>query len=158
MINKIKENNTLYIRKCKCCNSLFSYNMHDYANSYGYGNTFGSVECPYCKYENKIKFRIRYKSSKKVVQDYKAELEQLNKELLNLKKEYKDFKDGVGELKYYESLYNSQKRDIEKLRGDYNNEHSKVRKVNNYINDYLNSDRKNNLAIKYLKEIQELIK
>lgn len=165
MINKVKENNTLYIRRCNHCKSVFSYNAQDYASNYGYGNEYGLIRCPYCEHKNKIKFKIRYRSSKKVNQDYKTELDKVknrNEELESIVKKLesknKELSIQAGDAKKMESLYKSEKKMREDYHKKYNEENSKVGKVNYYINKYMESPKKNNLAIKYLKEIQELIK
>ena len=165
MINKIKENNTLYIRKCKHCKSIFSYDAQDYVSSYGYSDSYGNVKCPYCSSRNKIKFKIRYKSSKKVNQDYKTELNIIREENNNLKVkieklelENNNLKETTGNYDNIKSLYESEKKKCSNYLSAYNKENDKIRKVDDYIEDYMNSSRKNNLATKYLKEIQEIIK
>ena len=165
MISKIKENNTLYIRRCNHCKSMFSYDAQDYASNYGYGNEYGLIRCPYCEHKNKIKFKIRYKSSKKVNQDYKVELEKVknrNEELKSiidkLENEKSKLKDKANKYDTMESSYKSEKKSREVLRGKCDELNGKIYDINEYINDYMNSSRKNNLATKYLKEIQEIIK
>ena len=165
MISKIKENNTMYIRRCNHCKSMFSYDAQDYVSDYGYGNAYGLIRCPYCECRNKIKFKIRYKSSKKVSQDYKAELDKVKNENKTLKSmidklenEKFKLKDKADEYDKMESSYKSEKKSRDVLRGKYDEVNGKIYNVNEYINDYMNSSRKNNLATKYLKEIQEIIK
>lgn len=164
MICKIKENNTTYIHKCHHCKSWFGYDIQEWAKD-TYRSRKGRVECPYCQNEDKIKFKIRYKSSKKNNIDYKNELANIkenNKELKNEVKELEsvnfDLRQEVNSLKKMESLYDEGKRSYEKLRSKYNNLERKIDMVNTYISDYMKSDKRNNLATKYLKEIQELSK
>ena len=165
MISKIKENNTMYIRRCNHCKSMFSYDAQDYVSNYGYGNAYGLIRCPYCECKNEIKFKIRYKSSKKVNQDYKAELdkeknsnEELRGVIKRLEHENNELKNDASSYKKISTLYEREKRECERYKNQYNNEHFKVCNVYDYINDYMNSSKKSNLAIKYLKEIQEIIK
>lgn len=165
MISKIKENNTLYIRKCKHCKSIFSYDVQDYVSSYGYSNSYGNVKCPYCSSRNKIKFKIRYKSSKKVNQEYKVELEKvknknekLNSIIEKLENEKSKLKDKANKYDTMESSYKLEKKSKEVLRDKCDELNGKIYDINEYINDYMNSSKKNNLATKYLKEIQEIIK
>lgn len=165
MINKIKENNTLYIRRCNHCKSVFSYDAQDYASNYGYGNEYGLIRCPYCEHKNKIKFKIRYRSSKKVNQDYKAELDKVknrNEELKaiveKLESNNNKLKSNVIKYEDIESLYNQEKKISNEYRNKYTKAHDKIIKVSLYIDDYMFSGKRNNLATKYLKEIQELIK
>ena len=70
MANKIKENNTLYIRRCKHCKSLFGYTNLEWAKDDYYYDK-GTIKCPYCNNKNKIRFKIRYKSVKKIEAFYR---------------------------------------------------------------------------------------
>lgn len=164
MANKIKENNTLYIRRCKHCKSLFSYTDLEWAKD-DWRSDKGTIKCPYCENKNKIRFKIRYKSSKMVEKDYKDELEQVLKDnkdthtkLENLQSEYSRFKYEVGEYETYKKYYENEKKECTKLNNELFEVRAKVDKINTYINDYMNSPKKNNLATKYIKEIQELTK
>ena len=75
-----------------------------------------------------------------------------------LQKEYKDFKYEVGEYESYKAMYKDSKARYDKLYAAFNKIDHIVNDISEYIDDYMNSPKKNNLATKYLKEIQELIK
>lgn len=165
MVQKIKENNTMYIKRCNCCKSVFSYDIKEYASSYGYDNAVGIVRCPYCDHKNKIKFKIRYKSSKKVNEDYKIELERVNNRneelksiIEKLESKNKKLEIDNSDCKKTKILYEDRKAKYDKLYADFNKIDHIVNDISEYIDDYMNSPKKNNLATKYLKEIQEIIK
>lgn len=164
MIKLIKENLTQYIHRCKVCKSWFIYDIKDYVDV-SHDNYNGYVKCPCCKHRNKIKFKIKYKSSKRINENYKSLYEESLKEqerlenmnnnhLLNTKKLNNTIGELNGKIEKYE--YNQEKYD--KLYSSYTRTIDTISKIKHYIENYLNSDRKNNLATKYIKEIQNLIK
>lgn len=171
MITLIKENLTQYIHRCKVCKSWFVYDIKDYVNDV-YTDYRGYVKCPCCKNRNRIRFKIKYKNSKKINKNYKSlyeeslkEQERLeninNNDLLNIKKLNSTIEELNNRIKVsekYKNMYEVSNASYDKLHADSNNKTFKLNGVQDYINDYMNSSKKNNLATKYLKEIQEIIK
>lgn len=148
MANKLKENYTLYIRKCSVCGSHFTYNTKEWAED-TYHNDKGYVRCPYCDNKNKIKFNIRYRSSKKIIQDYKTELDIIREENNNLKDKIKklelknrNLKETTDTYDNIKALYESEKKKCSNYLSAYNKENDKIREVDDYIEDYMNSSRK----------------
>ena len=118
MANRVKENNTLYIRRCKHCKSLFSYTNLEWAKDDWHSDK-GIIKCPYCERKNKIRLKIRYKSAKKMDKDYKAELEQVQKDnrltnikLKDLESEYSKFKCEVGKYTTYKKDYEEERKNV----------------------------------------------
>ena len=164
MANKIKENNTLYIRRCKHCKSLFGYTNLEWAKDDYYYDK-GTIKCPYCNNKNKIRFKIRYKSVKKIEEDYKSKFEESEKDNESLKRDiksleikYNEQKLEINLLSSYKIKYEGEKKKCTKLNNELFEVKEKISKINTYIDNYMNSPKKNNLATKYIKEIQELTK
>lgn len=160
MITLIKENLTQYVHRCKVCKSWFVYDIKDYvANCYSANN--GYVSCPCCHNKNRIKFKIKYKSSKKINENYKSLYEESLKEQKRLENTNNNFLLDTEKLnntiKELENKYKHDQEDYEDLFQAFKIADTKLGDVDDYIENYLNSDKKNNLATKYIKEIKEII-
>lgn len=67
MIKKIKEDMTIYIKKCKHCKSDFQYTADELI---GYeGKRQHTLRCPYCNFYNKIYSRKIYKTCEEMEED-----------------------------------------------------------------------------------------
>lgn len=164
MIKLIKENFAQYIHRCKLCKSWFVYDIKDYIDDCYYDDYIGYVQCPCCKSRNKIKFKIKYKSSKKINENYKSLYEESLKEQKRLENTNNNFlldtkklNNTIKELKNKLNKYEYDQENYEELFREFKIADTKLGGVNDYIENYLNLDKKNNLATKYIKEIKEII-
>lgn len=139
MIKEYKKNETQYIKKCKYCKSKFLYENEDYYSDYSYGKKH--IKCPYCKEVNKIRFKIIFKNEEQVKDDIKKEYNELKNRFENYQS-----KSLANENKLFQ-----EKKELESKYKE------KLEKIKKYINDYMSSDKKSNIAIKHLKEILKLL-
>lgn len=139
MIKEYKKNETQYIKKCKYCKSKFLYENEDYYSDYSYGKKH--IKCPYCKEVNKIRFKIIFKNEEQVKDDIKKEYNELKNRFENYQS-----KSLANENKLFQ-----EKKELESKYKE------KLEKIKKYINDYMSSDKKSNIAIKHLKEILRLL-
>lgn len=146
MIKEYKKNETQYIKKCKYCKSKFLYENEDYYSDYSYGKR--KIKCPYCREVNKIIFKITYKNEEQIQEDYK-------KELNILKTKYNDVQNN--KIKRENELYIEKKEIESKYKEKLEKKEFKENKIKKYINDYMSSDKKSNIAIKHLKEILKIL-
>ena len=146
MIKEYKKNETQYIKKCKYCKSTFIYENEDYYSDYSYGKKH--IRCPYCREVNKIRFKIVFKNNEQMQEDYKKELD-------NLKTKFDDVRNE--KLKRIIELNEEKKQIVNKYKALEERLEHKENKIKKYINDYMSSDKKSNIAIKHLKEILKIL-
>mgnify|MGYP001625438438 CR=1 FL=1 len=134
---------TQYIKKCKYCNSKFIYDIEELVGRYSYDDN-KRLSCPNCGNVNKIYFKKIYKGNDEVVKNYDKEIEKL-------KSEKKEKENDIQDLKY-------KLQENEQLTKNTNQYYEdKLGKLKTYVNNLLNNN-VNNLAKKYLKEIDYIIK
>lgn len=146
MIKEYKKNETQYIKKCKYCKSKFLYENEDYYSDYNYGRK--NIKCPYCREVNKVRFKTIFKDDEQIKDDIRKEYNELKTRFDNSNDRwFKENQKLFDEKKKMESEY---KEKLEK-------KELKENKIKKYINNYMSSDKKSNIAIKHLKVILELL-